>query len=50
MHFLITNDSRDTYNGHEILRKYNKKGDTYKMNRVYTYICMYVYVHTHGVL
>jgi len=34
---------RDTYNGNEILRKYNKKGDTYKMYRVYKYI--YVTFH-----
>jgi len=27
----------DTYNGNEILRKYSKKGDTYKMYRVHTH-------------
>jgi len=26
---------RDTYNGNAILRKYNKKGDIYKMYRIY---------------
>jgi len=41
---------RDTYNGNEILRKYNKKGDTYKMYRVYIYIYMYMCAHTHGIL
>jgi len=35
---------RDTYNGNEILRKYNKKSDTYKMYRVY--ICICVHIHT----
>jgi len=30
---------QDTYNGNEILRKYNNIGDTYKMYRVYICIC-----------
>jgi len=33
MHFFITNNNT-RYNGNEILRKYNKKSDTYGM-----YIC-----------
>jgi len=42
---------RDTYNGNEILRKYNKKSDTYKMYRVYiSCIYMYMCAHTHGIL
>jgi len=30
---------RDTYNGNEILRKYSKRGNTYKMYRVYICKC-----------
>jgi len=38
---------RDTYDGNEILRKYNKKGDTYKMYRVYICICVRARARTH---
>jgi len=45
---------RDTYNGNEILRKYNKKDDTYKMYRVYIYVYVrahtHTHTHTHGIL
>jgi len=39
---------RDTYNGNEILRKYNKKDDTYKI--VYIYVYVRANTHTHGIL
>jgi len=52
---------RDTYNGNEILRKYNEKDDTYKMYHVYrVYICIcahtrtqthtHTHTHTHTVI
>jgi len=31
---------RDTYNGNDILRKYNKKGDI-----KYMYVCIYIYIY-----